>query len=686
MDPPPPAPPSTAPVQAAPITTNATSAQLNCPESVESSPRSRIVENWVDEPLPAVPGAKLRLMCSYGGHIMPRPHDKTLCYIGGDTRIVVVDRHSSLKELCGRLSRTLLNGRPFTLKYQLPHEDLDNLISVSTDEDLENMIEEHERLTAASPPRPTRLRLFLFFSKPESTVSMGSLLDDAKSETWFVDALNNSGILTRGVSDSAAVEGVVNLDKVPASNSSSNLEAQATELQTDSNRQVKNLPEVHSLPDSPLVDNSSSYGSSSSSPSMANLPPIRVRIDEIGNSRLQQEQRPGIEEQLAQMTFVASGIKQDEGYAMTMLSAPMPTIPAPMTMSSPALVTSDNMNRVISDDERSDQGAPAALRKPPLPLQLAQPRTSGGLNLPSPDSVASDSSIASAASFSRSVYYQDQVQAAYADQKAPALSHSKNDMSDPNAGYQRERVQDSNYTVPPPLDQSQQIQQQQHQQQQQQQFVHASTHYIPHTAATGQVPMSSYYPVYATPSQQQIPHPINQQYPVYVMPVGHAQPYNMTMQADPNVMASSRPLISQSVAGTPPVYPTKPATPSMPEVAAQTVYKAPVPPTPAFVQMPSGQYQQQQYVGVPQIHHQPQSITVASSAASAPVPATTSNYGYDYGGPAQEQAYYIQQQQTAPLPSQYQSMTPAAAAAFSDASKQFPGESIQQPNRATQPL
>ncbi|XP_054808788.1 uncharacterized protein LOC129310918 [Prosopis cineraria] len=672
MDPQPPAPPSTAPLQAsaAPTITNAVNNQLIFPESVENSPRSRIVDNWVDEPLPPVPGAKLRLMCSYGGHIMPRPHDKTLCYVGGDTRIVVVDRHSSLKELCGRLSRTLLNGRPFTLKYQLPHEDLDNLITVSTDEDLENMIEEHERLTAAAPPRPTRLRLFLFFSKPESTVSMGSLIDDAKSETWFVDALNNSGILIRGASDSATVGGgVLNLDKVPANDSSNNLEAQAAEFPVDNNKQVKILPDVHSLPDSPLVDNSSSCGSSSSSPSMANLPPIRVRVVETGNSRLQEEQRPGIEEQLAQMTFGANGIKQDEGYVMTMLSAPMPTIPAPMTMASPALVTGENMNRVISDDERSDQAVPAGLRKPPLPLQLVQPRTSGGLNLPSPDSVASDSSVASATSFSRAVYYQDQVQAAYADQKAPTLSHpNKSEISDHIPGYQRERVQDSNYTLPSQLDQSQQIQQQQ-----QQQFVHANTHYIPHPAATGQVPMSPYYPVYTTPSQQQIPHPINQQYPVYVMPVGHAQPYNMAVQpnmADPSVITtSSRPLIPQSVAGTPPVYPPKPATASIPEVA-QTVYKAPVPPTPAFVQMPSGQYQQQQFVGVPQIHHQPQSIAVASSSAAAHPPVSTTNYGYDYSGPAQEQAYYMQQQQAIPLPSQYQSMTPAAAAALSDASTQ----------------
>lgn len=294
------------------------------------------------------------------------------------------------------------------------------------------------------------------------------------------------------------------------------------------------------------------------------------------------------------------------------------------------------------------------------------------------------------------MYYQDQ--AAYVDQhKAPVLSHSKSDISDPNSGFQREQqqqvLQDSNLTTHasllPQMDQNQQIQQQQ--------YVQANTHYIHHhPAATGTVPISSYYQVYAAPPQQQIPHPMNhQQYPVYMMPVGHTQAYNMS--GDPNVVGSVRPIIATATPaaasykdGTPPIYPTKPASPTIPEAAAQTLYKAPVAAaasSAAFLQIPSGQYHQQQYMGVPQIHHhqqQPQSIAVASSAA---------NYGYDYGGNPHEQsqsvAYYTQQQQQqiAPLPSQYQSMSPAvAAAALSDASKQFPPESIQQPNRTTQPV
>ncbi|KAL8200302.1 hypothetical protein R6Q57_011641 [Mikania cordata] len=113
-------------------------------------------------------------MCSYGGHIVPRPHDDVQLRwphrIYGFYRIVVVDRHTTLPELTHRLTKTLLRSSSssmspdFTVKYQLPSEDLDSLISVTTDEDLENMIDEHERLNIN---KSHRLQLFLFLTKPE---------------------------------------------------------------------------------------------------------------------------------------------------------------------------------------------------------------------------------------------------------------------------------------------------------------------------------------------------------------------------------------------------------------------------------------------------------------------------------------------------------------------------------------
>nr|GMD35654.1 polycystic kidney disease protein 1-like 3 [Ipomoea batatas] len=166
-----------------------------------------------DNPLPA----KLRFMCFYGGHIIPRPHHKSLSYVGGEKRIVAVDRGVSLAELRRHLSHTLLNGlQRFTLKYQLPHEELDSLVSIANDEDLENMVQEYDRMIA-SPVRLPRLRFFLFPDRPETAASAGCLLADAKSEQWFVDAINDSGLVSRAFSDPAIDINTGDLDGISVS-------------------------------------------------------------------------------------------------------------------------------------------------------------------------------------------------------------------------------------------------------------------------------------------------------------------------------------------------------------------------------------------------------------------------------------------------------------------------------------
>lgn len=213
--------------------------------------------------------AKLRLMCSYGGSIVPRPHDKSLCYAGGDTRIVAVDRRTtaaSLSSLTSHLSRTLYNNRPFLLKYQLPDEDLDALVSVATDEDLQNMIDEQDRIVDS--PRPSRIRLFLFPSKAES---VGSALIDSKAESWFCDALKSTKMMQRGQSaDSGLVNGLMGLD------SDSCVEAQVESLSNE----VKHGLDLGSVPESMVLETSSSFGSTSSSISMLNFPPIAAHGDD----------------------------------------------------------------------------------------------------------------------------------------------------------------------------------------------------------------------------------------------------------------------------------------------------------------------------------------------------------------------------------------------------------------------
>ncbi|KAK2439598.1 Octicosapeptide/Phox/Bem1p family protein [Trifolium repens] len=264
------------------------------PNSVVSSPRYHYHNETTA--LPHVPGSKLRLLCSYGGHIMPR--DNSLYYVGGDTRIVAVDRHSSLTHLCAHLSRNLLHGRrSFTLKYHLPNEDLDNLITVSTDEDLQNMIEEYDRLSSNPSPSPSRLRLFLFFSKPETAVSMDTLHHDS-NHSWFVEALNNSGILSRVVSDSAAVVDncLLNLDDYEASASSCNDE------NTNNNVNKEHLIDVDYSVPVDEEDNMFKY-------SFDNLPQIRVRADEQRLVEMEQQQQDNNFDDVK-----VANVKQDDAF------------------------------------------------------------------------------------------------------------------------------------------------------------------------------------------------------------------------------------------------------------------------------------------------------------------------------------------------------------------------------------
>ncbi|GER43267.1 octicosapeptide/Phox/Bem1p family protein [Striga asiatica] len=173
------------------------------PESGGSSPRSREIdfENpppWEEssQGVQPPPNYRVKFICSYGGRILPRPNDNQLSYVGGETKILAVDRGIRFAALFARLSAMCDGGEGISFKYQLPGEDLDALISVTNDDDLEHMMHEYERLWRASP-KPARLRIFIFQapiqSLSSSTRSFGS--DEVKSEKErFVEALNSAPI------------------------------------------------------------------------------------------------------------------------------------------------------------------------------------------------------------------------------------------------------------------------------------------------------------------------------------------------------------------------------------------------------------------------------------------------------------------------------------------------------------
>ncbi|KAK3012611.1 hypothetical protein RJ639_009611 [Escallonia herrerae] len=124
---------------------------------------------------------KVKLMCSYGGKIQARPHDNQLVYAGGDTKIVTVDRTVRFHDIVAKLNALFgLSSSQFCLKYQLPGEGLDALVSLIDGDDLVHMMFEYDSLHRIST-KPARIRLFIFpLNRPANPQQKSG---DAKPET-----------------------------------------------------------------------------------------------------------------------------------------------------------------------------------------------------------------------------------------------------------------------------------------------------------------------------------------------------------------------------------------------------------------------------------------------------------------------------------------------------------------------
>ncbi|TYK03642.1 PB1 domain-containing protein/Pkinase_Tyr domain-containing protein [Cucumis melo var. makuwa] len=150
---------------------------------------------------------KVKFMCSFGGKIFPRPSDGMLRYIGGQTRIISVRRDVTFNELERKMADTC--GQAVVIKYQLPDEDLDALISVSCPDDLDNMMDEYEKLVERSSDGSAKLRMFLFSASELDSSGMVQFGDLHDSGQRYVETVNGifdgvSGRITRKESCASA--------------------------------------------------------------------------------------------------------------------------------------------------------------------------------------------------------------------------------------------------------------------------------------------------------------------------------------------------------------------------------------------------------------------------------------------------------------------------------------------------
>ncbi|VFR02615.1 unnamed protein product [Cuscuta campestris] len=161
----------------------------------------------------STPGRKLKFLCSFGGKILPRPSDGALRYVGGQTRIVSLRRDVSFPELVKKLTDTC--GQDAVIKYQLPDEDLDALVSISCPDDFENMMDEYQKLVERSSDGSAKLRVFLFppcdvDSPATATIHFAADMQDSRQR--YVDAVN-------GIGDGGISGGITRLNSVSTQNS-----------------------------------------------------------------------------------------------------------------------------------------------------------------------------------------------------------------------------------------------------------------------------------------------------------------------------------------------------------------------------------------------------------------------------------------------------------------------------------
>lgn len=139
----------------------------------------------------------IKIICNFGGVFLPRPSDGELRYVGGERHLVQINRGMSLFELTSKTTKFMRQAH--SIKYHLPGEQLNMLISITSDEDLRNMIEECIVLER----NKERLTLYLFSDDDRAHFDVARA-SKAEKEAQFIGLIN-------GLTRPSEASGVKNL-------------------------------------------------------------------------------------------------------------------------------------------------------------------------------------------------------------------------------------------------------------------------------------------------------------------------------------------------------------------------------------------------------------------------------------------------------------------------------------------
>ncbi|XP_062187256.1 serine/threonine-protein kinase EDR1-like [Phragmites australis] len=129
---------------------------------------------------------KIKFICNFGGTFLPRPSDGELRYVGGERHLVQINRDMSWYELTCKTTKLIRQAH--TIKYHLPGEQLNMLISITSDDDLRHMIDECIVLDG----NKERLTMYLF-SANDDEHNVHFLVErssDAEKEAQFIALVN----------------------------------------------------------------------------------------------------------------------------------------------------------------------------------------------------------------------------------------------------------------------------------------------------------------------------------------------------------------------------------------------------------------------------------------------------------------------------------------------------------------